>query len=131
MMIIDGNVYRALMRIEQNPDAIDLLVEAEYRDDIRKLFDVKDSQFELQDEFRKAYKLVQSYLNSLTAIETPEDLNVVKEAQKFLTFIMRNEEKLTSIEAVKTFKEAVLAALDEADPILRDKVISRLEQGNA
>ncbi len=130
-MIIDGNVYRALMRIEKNPDAIDLLVDAEYREDIKKLFDVKDSQFELKDEFTKAYKLVQSYLDSLTAIETPEDLNVVKEAQKFLTFIMRNEEKLAGIEAVKAFKEAVLAALDEADPILRDKVISALEQGNA
>ena len=130
-MTIDGNIYRALMRIKKNPEAIDLLVDEEYREDILKLFDTRESKFDIKDEFGNAYKLVQSYLNSITAIETPEDLNVVKEAQKYLSFIMRNEEKLAGIEAVKQFKEAVLAALDEADPILRDKVIASLGQENA
>ena len=125
-MIIDGNIYRALKRIEKNPDAVDLLVDEEYRDDIRKLFDVGESKFDIKDEFNVAYKLVQKYLNSIDEITTPEDLNVLKEAQKYLSFIMRNEEKLAGITAVKEFKEAVLAALDEADPIMRDKVIASL-----
>lgn len=125
-MIIDGNIYRALKRIEKNPDAVDLLVDEEYRDDIRKMFATGESKFDIKDEFSVAYKLVQKYLNSIDEIATPEDLNVLKEAQKYLSFIMRNEEKLADIAAVKQFKEAVLAALDDADPILRDKVIASL-----
>ena len=59
-------------------------------------------------------------------IESKEDLDVLKEAQKFLSFILRNEEKLADIQAVKDFKEAVLQVLDEEDPVLRDRVIKKL-----
>lgn len=59
-------------------------------------------------------------------IDSKEDLDVMKEAQKFLTFLLRNEEKLSDIQAVKDFKEAVLTVLDDEDPILRDRVIKQL-----
>lgn len=125
-MLIDGNIYRALMKIKKDPQAAKFLVDEEYRDDILKLVGTRDSQFELEDEFEQQYKLIKDYINSIGAISSKEDLDVIKEAQKYLRFILQNEAKLASIEEVKRFKEAVLEVLDEADPKLRDQVIRRL-----
>jgi len=59
-------------------------------------------------------------------IQTKEDLDILREAQKYLTFILKQEEKLSDIKAVQEFKESVLEVLDEVDPVVKDKVIKRL-----
>lgn len=129
--MIDGNIVRMLQRIKTNPADAAHLVDPEYISEIIEVLkpcesvDV-DSQFDLQAEFRVQYTIVKSYISSMGQIDSKEDLDVMKEAQKFLTFLLRNEEKLNDIQAVKDFKEAVLDVLDEEDEMLRDRVIKRL-----
>lgn len=128
--IINGNVIRALHRIKSNPSDVDHLVEEEYKGDLIELLNAKqlpgDSTFDLKTEFATQYSKIKTAMDSMGQITTKEDLDILKEAQKFLSFIMRNEEKLADIEAVKQFKEAVLNVLDEESPELKDRVIRRL-----
>ena len=132
-MLITGNIYRALARIKTSPEDIDHLVEPEYREAILELLATKKPEvpeeledFDLQQEFASQYKIVKTALTSITTLDTKEDLDILKEAQKFLTFILRNQEKLNNIQAIQAFKEAVLAVLDEEDPELQDRVIRSL-----
>jgi len=129
--IINGNVIRALHRLKINPNDVNHLVEEEYHEEILNLIsalpiDHNDTTFDLQDEFTIQYNMIKAKITSMGQIETKEDLDIMKEAQKFLQFILRNEEKLNDIEAVKEFKEAVLMALDEESPELKDRVIRKL-----
>jgi len=130
MAIIDGNIIRTLQRIRKSPKDADHLVDEEYRDELIDMLGSDSSgggsQFSVKDEFATSYKLIKDYINSIGAIGAKEDLDVIKEAQKFLSFILRNEEKLANIEAVKEFKEAVLDVLDEESNELRDRVITKL-----
>jgi len=129
--VIDGNMVRMLQRVKNNPKDAIHLVDPEYVKDLLELLqpcggnDI-ESHFDLQSEFRSQYSIVKSYITSMGQIDSKEDLDVMKEAQKFLTFLLRNEEKLSDIQAVKDFKEAVLTVLDDEDPILRDRVIKQL-----
>jgi len=129
-MLIDDNIYRALLRIKNKPETADLLVDPECKEDLLSLLlvDSDSDEFSLQQEFESSYKLVKDYINNMDKITSKEDLDVLKEAQKFLTFLLRNEEKLASVEEVKRFKETVLEALDAASPELRDQVIAGLAQ---
>ena len=129
--IITGNVIRALHRIKTNPNDVEHLVEHEYQEEILNLInaipiDQDDTVFDLQDEFTTQYNMIKAKMVSIGSIDTKEDLDVMKEAQKFLTFILRNEEKLNDISAVKAFKEAVLGVLDEESAELKDRVIQKL-----
>ena len=129
--MIDGNIIRALQRIKTNPKDAVHLVDPEYLEQLLELLHSKkqvdsDSQFDLQNEFSAQYSKIRTAMDSMGQIDTKEDLDIMKEAQKFLSFILRNEEKLNDIQAIKDFKEAVLTVLDEEDPILRDRVIGRL-----
>ena len=129
--IINGNVIRALHRLKANANDIEHLVEAEYHEEILNLInaipiDDSDTAFDLNTEFITQYTMIKSAMKSIGTIETKEDLDIMKEAQKFLTFILRNEEKLNDISAVKEFKEAVLFALDQESPELKDRVIRSL-----
>ena len=129
--IINGNVIRALHRLRASPNDVEHLVEDEYQEEILNLINAlpvgqNDTVFDLQDEFTIQYNMIKAKITSMGQIETKEDLDIMKEAQKFLVFILRNEEKLNDISAVKEFKEAVLMALDEESPELKDRVIQRL-----
>jgi len=129
--IINGNVIRALHRLLANPNDVEHLVEEDYHEEILNLInanpiDQNDTQFDLQDEFTLQYNMIKAKITSMGQIETKDDLDIMKEAQKFLSFILRNEEKLNDIAAVKEFKEAVLTALDEESAELKDRVIRRL-----
>ncbi len=129
--IINGNVIRALHRLLANPNDVEHLVEEEYHEEILNLInanpiDNSDTQFDLQDEFTLQYNMIKAKITSMGQIETKDDLDIMKEAQKFLSFILRNEEKLNDIAAVKEFKEAVLNALDEESAELKDRVIRKL-----
>ncbi len=131
MPVIDGNVIRTLRRVKTNPRDMDHLVDPEYHKDILEILQPcegskDESQFDLQEEFRQQYRIVKSYITSMGEIQTKEDIDVLKEAQKFLSFILKNEEKLADIQAVKNFKEAVLQVLDDESPELRDRVIRKL-----
>ena len=129
--VINGNVVRAIHRILANPNDAEHLVDEEYVEEVLNLINAlplskDDTVFDLQDEFTIQYNMIKSKITSMGQIETKEDLDIMKEAQKFLTFILRNEEKLNDISAVKAFKEAVLNALDEESAELKDRVIQRL-----
>ena len=131
--IINGNVIRALHRLRANPNDVEHLVEEEYHEEILNLINAipvgnDDTAFNLQDEFNTQYNMIKAKITSMGQIETKEDLDIMKEAQKFLTFILRNEEKLNDIQAVKEFKEAVLLTLDGESPELKDRVIRRLSE---
>lgn len=126
-MLIDGNIIRALQRLRKDPNQYDLLVDKLYHDELKVILKAQ-GELTVDNEFKTAYKLVKDYINRLDGISSKEDLDVIKEAQKFLSFILRNEEKLNDIEAVKAFKEAVLGVLDEEDDKLRDRVITRLSE---
>ena len=129
--IINGNVIRALHRLRANPNDVEHLVEAEYAEEILNLINAipiedSDTTFDLNTEFITQYTMIKTAMQSIGSIDTKEDLDIMKEAQKFLTFILRNEEKLNDISAVKEFKEAVLTVLDEESAELKDRVIQRL-----
>lgn len=125
--VITGNVVRALQRLKDKPADASFFVEEEFIPEILKLLSRFESKsFNLQQEFDSQYSMIKTAMDSMTVIETKEDLDILKEAQRFLNFILKNEEKLASIEAVKDFKEAVLNVLDEEDPELRDRVIRKL-----
>ena len=132
--IINGNVIRALHRLRANPNDVEHLVEDEYHEEVLNLInaipvDDSDTTFDLNTEFITQYTMIKSAMKSIGTIDSKEDLDVMKEAQKFLTFILRNEEKLNDISAVKEFKEAVLFALDQESPELKDRVIRSLTNG--
>jgi len=129
--IINGNVIRALHRLRANPNDAEHLVEEGMTEEILNLINAlpveqDDTIFDLQTEFTLQYNMIKAKISSMGNIDTKEDLDIMKEAQKFLTFILRNEEKLNDISAVKEFKEAVLRVLDEESPELKDRVIRRL-----
>lgn len=127
--IINGNVIRALQRIKLSPTDAEHLVEEEYIDALFQLLSTQETveeTFDLKTEFRNQYGLVKAKMTTMGDIQSKEDLDILKEAQKFLSFMLRNEEKLTEIQAVKDFKEAVLTTLDEESPELRDRIIRRL-----
>lgn len=126
--MIDGNIVRILHRIKKNPLDIEHLVEAEHQAGLLDLLvsQVDNQTFDLKTEFNSQYRLIKAAMTNIGDIQTKEDLDILKEAQKFLSFILRNEEKITDIQAVKDFKEAVLRVLDEESPELRDRVIRRL-----
>jgi hypothetical protein len=132
-VIITGNVVRALHRIQTDPSQAKLLVEEEYLEDLLEIFSVSkasttSNDFNLEEEFRSQYALIKAAMKTMGNIQTDEDLKILKEAKSFLMFIMKQEEKLASFRAVAEFKEAVLAALDEADPVLRDKVLRNISE---
>lgn len=128
--LIDSNIVRALERIQKDDTAIDFLVEEGYKDRVRKLFTKakveKSIEFDLKTEFMIQYNIVKTAINNIGNLQSKEDIDILKEAQKFLVFILRNEEKLNDINAVKAFKEAVLGALDAESAELKDRVIQRL-----
>jgi len=128
--VITGNVMRALQRLKDKPADASFFVEEEFIPQVLKLINTtaepETRVFSLKKEFDSQYSKIKTAMDSMGAIETKEDLDILKEAQKFLTFILRHEEKLASIEAVKDFKEAVLNVLDEESHELRDRVIRRL-----
>lgn len=128
--IINGNVVRTLQRIKAKPTDIEHLVEEDYIDDVMNLLSTKPMEgeevFDLKTEFHTQYGFIKTAMLGMGQIDSKEDLDILKEAQKFLSFILRNEEKITEIEAVKEFKEAVLTVLDEESPELRDRVIRKL-----
>ena len=129
--IISGNVVRALHRIKASPTDIEHLVEEEYIQEVVELLTAVeplpgDTTFDLKTEFASQYSKIKVAMNNMGQIESKEDLDILKEAQKFLTFILRNEEKLADIQSVKDFKAAVLFVLDGESPELKDRVIRRL-----
>ena len=132
MSVITGNVIRALQRIKLDPRAVDMLVDEEYKEELLKVLQPcrKDESetFNLEEEFASQYRLVKAAIQQMGDIQTEEDLKILKEAKSYLLFIMKQEEKLADIKAVAAFKEAVLDALDEASPELRDKVINELKK---
>lgn len=130
-MLIDANIYRALRVIAKDAAAADHLVDEDIRADLLELIHtsiVITEEFDLKSEFTTQYRLVKAALVNIGDIQTKEDLDILKEAKSFLTFILKNEEAANNIEAVKAFKSAVLEALDEESPELRDRVISRLAE---
>ena len=133
MKIINGNVLRALQRIVLNPKDSEHLVEESCEKELmefiktRKKEDIREP-FDLKTEFNTQYGFITTAMETMGKIDTKEDLDILKEAQKFLSFILRNEEKLNDIQAVKDFKEAVLRVLDEESPELRDRVIRKLHE---
>ncbi len=130
-MIITGNTVRALQRIKVDPTAAEMLVEEEYRSELLELLKPcsgSSESFDLETEFATQYNMVRAAIHRMGEIQSEEDLKILKEAKSYLQFIMRQEEKLADIRAVAAFKEAVLDALDEADPEIQDKVIHALKQ---
>jgi hypothetical protein len=126
--MITANNYRELLRIVKEPSAAKHLVEETVRDDVLKLLNVaKGSNFSLETEFKNQYTLIKTAVQQLGGqIQSKEDLDLMREAQKYLMFLLKQEEKLTNIRAVQEFKEKVLSALDKADPKLREEVINEL-----
>ncbi len=131
--IINGNVVRALHRIKASPVDMEHLVEEEYIKDVQELLTAAeplpgDTTFDLKTEFASQYSKIKVAMSEMGKIDSKEDLDILKEAQKFLTFILRNEEKLADIQSVKDFKAAVLHVLDTESPELKDRVIRSLSE---
>ena len=128
--MITANNYRELLRIAKDPTAAEHLVEEEVRKDVLKLLNsqaVVNAGFSVEKEFRDQYTMIKRAVEQIGGnIQSKEDLDIIKEAQKYLMFILRQEEKLTDIKAVHDFKESVLEVLDGIDPVIKDKVIRRL-----
>ncbi len=137
-MLITGNIIRALQRIKAEPDKAVLLVEPEYVTTALNLIGESglpkpedNESFSLEDELRLQYGILKKSLNGMidsTGL-TKEDLDVLKEGQRFLSLIIRQEEKINDINAIKAFKLAVLSTLDAVDPELKKDVLKRLENG--
>ena len=128
--MISANNYRELVRIMQDKSAVDHLVEPTVKEDLLKLLGSKATEkFSIEEEFQDQYRIIKAAVHQLGGqIQSKEDLDILKEAQRYLTFILKQEEKLADIKAVQDFKEAVLEVLDEEDPILKDKVIRKLHE---
>ncbi len=129
--MISANNYRELLRIQKDVNTAEHLVEEAVREEVVQLLTAanKIKKFSLEQEFQEQYNLIKLAIDQMGGqIQTKEDLDIIKEGQKYLLFIMRQEEKMTNIKAVREFKESVLEALDEVDPILKDKVLRRLHE---
>jgi hypothetical protein len=133
-MVITGNVIRALERVKADWSTASMLVEESGIEKLKDLLqpctqgNALSNDFNLEDEFRVQYQMVKNALTRIGAIETEEDLKILKEAKSFLQFIMKQEEKLADIRAVQQFKEAVLDVLDEVDPEIQDKVLRGINE---
>ena len=126
--MITANNYRELVRIIKDPSSAEHLVEEEVRKSVLELLEHNTAQgFSVEQEFREQYRLIKAAVQQLGGqIQSKEDLDIMKEAQKYLSFILKQEEKLANIKAVQDFKESVLNALDKVDPKIRDEVIRTL-----
>jgi len=133
--VITPNIIRTLQKLKADPSQhmLDLLVDDNFHEDFLRLFDTKldggdAKEFSLKHEFADTYGILKSMLNTLAAQseKTTEDLKILNSAQKFLEFILKNEQALNGIDSVKRFKTAVFEVLDESDPETKDKVITKL-----
>ena len=133
--VITPNIIRTLQKLkaDSSQHMLDLLVDDNFHEDFRALLEVRDDgsdnkEFSLKHEFADTYKILKTMLNTLAASteKTTDDLKILNSAQKFLEFILKNEIALNGIDSVKNFKSAVFEVLDESDPELKDKVITKL-----
>ena len=135
--VITPNIIRTLQKLKADPSQhmLDLLVDDNFHEDFLRLMekttDGGDSKdFSLKKEFSETYSILKSMLNELASNKekTTEDLKILNSAQKFLEFILKNEIAINGIDSVKSFKSAVFEVLDSSDPVLKDKVITRLNE---
>ena len=133
--VITPNIIRTLQKLKADPSQhmLDLLVDDNFHEDLLALLSVtatgEDSQeFSLKNEFANTYSILKSMLKDLAAQreKTTDDLKILNSAQKFLEFILKNEQSINGIEQVKAFKSAVFEVLDNSDPKLKDDVINHL-----
>jgi len=123
--LITPNILRAIKKIKQDDtnifinDLVDPLIQKEFME-IFNLTKKTKEDFSITSEFQGAYEIVKTNLK-----DNPDDTQLLNTAQRFLQFMLNNELKINSIDAVKDFKESVFTILDEVDPSIKDKVIDK------